>query len=104
MKKLELLVIFIIVIFFCYASYWTGYGAGTLNAIKIAAEHVEEVLDIQLSSRAKMVMLGNPKILFQILTPDSIDKLLKGYANAAELKGALGPDYWLYNKLIIQTT
>jgi len=72
-----------------------GYRAGSTDMAKLVMDYAPEILDIELSPRALMVLEGNPLVIRQILTINSLEKFFAGLNQSAHAKGGLGPDYFL---------
>jgi len=72
--------------------YSSGYGKGVIDSWTLIAENVEDLIDMKLTPRAKMVLTGQPDLLRLILTPETLEKHFEGYMLGAINKGGLGPE------------
>jgi len=81
------------------ACYYIGYGNGATDTVQIVVNAIPEMLDIELTPRAKMVMDSNPNIIRMAFTYESLGKLLSDFNLSANLKGGLGPTWHLYTNL-----
>ena len=87
-RRLAIVILIILVVGF--ASYGSGYSKGTLNVLYLMAEKIPDMVDIQLTPRAKWALLSQPKFLYYILTPESVEKLLSDMNMSADAKGGIG--------------
>lgn len=99
MNKVEITVGFIVLLLIGIACYYMGYAAGATDTFTIIVKAIPEMLDIELTPRAKMVMDGNPDIIRMAFTQESLHKLLSDYNLSANLKGGIGPGWNLYSGL-----
>lgn len=91
-KARRYIIVGLVVIAVALAGYYMGYGKGVLDTWRLIAENVEELIDIKLTPRAKMVLEGNPQILRLIITPESLEKYFQAVNYSWNIKGGLGPD------------
>ena len=73
----------------------SGYRAGSTDMAKLVMDYAPGILDIELSPRALMVLEGNPLIVRQILTIETLEKLFSDLNKSANAKGGIGPGYFL---------
>ncbi len=99
MKEKELIIIGIIMIVVAALGYYIGYSNGAIDTLEVVADHIPEMLDIELTPRAKMVMDSNPNIIRMAFTEASLHKLLSDFNLSANLKGGIGPGWNLYSGL-----
>ena len=85
-------IVILIILVVGLGSYSSGYSKGTLNILNLMAEHIPDMVDIQLTPRAKWALLSQPRFLYYILTPQSVEKLLSDMNKSAEAKGGIGSD------------
>ena len=78
-------------------SYSNGYRSGSTDMASLVLQYAPGILNIELSPRALMVLEGNPLIVRQILTIDTMEKLFSDFNKSANAKGGIGPDYHLEN-------
>ena len=74
-------------------SYHTGYSKGTTDTIFTVAELAPNMLDIELTDKAKSLLISNPRIVFQVLTPESLEKLYSDLNYSATAKGGIGASW-----------
>ena len=86
MKNLKITLILIIV---ALLGYTTGYSMGVDKTLTKIGEYAPAMLDIELTSRAKMVLLSNPRIIYQVLTPESLEKLYSDLNVSMDAKGGI---------------
>lgn len=99
MNKKEITICCFLITIIGIICYFVGFSAGILETINIVIEAAPNILDIELSERALSVLMGNPAIFMQMLTPESMEKYLGDLEYSAELKGGLGPNWNLYSQL-----
>ena len=95
MKKSEVVIAILGLIVVGLIAYYSGYGRGLMDSFQLIADNMEDVLDIELSDRAKMVLAGHPSILRQVLTRESMKNLLSSLNISAAAKGGIGPGWFL---------
>ena len=94
-------IIFFVTLMVLVGSYYAGYGAGVFDTWKLIAENAEDLLDMQLTARAKMILEGNPEFLRLVLTPETIQKFFDMIDKSAAAKGGIGPEGYGRNELDI---
>ena len=95
-KEIIMTVIFALVTIAVGAlSYSSGYRYGSTDMAALVLNYAPGILDIELSPRALMVLEGNPLIVRQILTIDTMEKLFSDFNKSAHAKGGIGPGYFL---------
>lgn len=86
---MEKTTIALLLILFALLGYVTGYGMGVDKTLTKIGEYAPAMLDIELTSRAKMVLLSNPRIIYQVLTPESLEKLYSDLNVSMHAKGGI---------------
>jgi hypothetical protein len=93
MKNLSNKIVFsCLVLALIVGSYYVGVAEGMAKAFKLIALEAPTMLQVELTPRAKAILASNGELMKLALTPESLEKLLKGYTKSAELKGGLGPE------------
>jgi len=92
MKKIAITIVCLIIAGIGVSCYYMGYANGAENTVRIIVDAIPEMLDIELTPRAKMVLDSNPGIMRMVFTQESLKKLLTDYENIGVNKGGVGPE------------
>ncbi len=106
MEKKEIVIVILGLIVVGVIGYYSGYGKGVLDSFTMIAENVEDLLDMELTPRAKMVLTSSPQLLKLILTPETLEEHFSSIFKSAQAKGGIGPTAFgkdlLFNGSLLQ--